>query len=305
MLRNINLSDATDPGPEMNAEADAELNRHGHAKPLLRALSTEQDLGRWRHEFQGRTLPEQQAKLDCALAAADIVAWEWDVHAGTSLLNDVWISLLGYEDDVCLLGHDGIRALIHPDDSASAAAAFSRHIRDELPGYEVEYRLRHKHGHWLWFLDRGRVNERDGAGKPLRATGTLIGIDRQKQLQFEGSELARRVESLVVELAASVANSVANNRLLAANVKPDHLGCECKSEAQLTARQQVVLDLVATGMTSAKIAAHLSISVATVMAHRRDIMHKLELHSVAALTRHAIEMKSGKLRPGSVKVEPE
>jgi DNA-binding CsgD family transcriptional regulator/PAS domain-containing protein len=298
MLRNANFSDVIEPGPETNSEtnvelnANVELNRHAQVKSAPRTCSTLPAMDSRQHEFQGRVLPDQQGKLDCALAAANIAAWEWDAHSGTKLLNGRWIGLLGYGDAAILPGPDGIRGLIHPDDSAMAAAAFSRHIRDESPDYEAEFRLRHRQGHWLWYLDRGRVTERDAAGKPLRAAGALVGIDRQKRLLFEGGELTRRVESLVVELAASVASNVA----LAAFAKPGHLDCACKNEAQLTARQHVVLDLVATGMTSAKIATHLNISAATVMAHRRDIMRKLELHSVAALTRYALEMKSGKLR---------
>jgi two-component system NarL family response regulator len=47
--------------------------------------------------------------------------------------------------------------------------------------------------------------------------------------------------------------------------------------------------LVSVGLSSAKISERLNISTATVNAHRRDIMRKLDLHSAAALTRYALE----------------
>jgi two-component system NarL family response regulator len=56
----------------------------------------------------------------------------------------------------------------------------------------------------------------------------------------------------------------------------------------LGTREREVLRLVARGLTSVEIAKELHITPYTVEAHRRNIMRKLDLHSVAALTQHAI-----------------
>jgi len=53
-------------------------------------------------------------------------------------------------------------------------------------------------------------------------------------------------------------------------------------------REREVLALLAEGRHSREIAKKLGISIATVEVHRRNIMHKLELHSVAELTKYAI-----------------
>ena len=58
--------------------------------------------------------------------------------------------------------------------------------------------------------------------------------------------------------------------------------------AGISARERQVLALLAEGKRSLQIAAMLRISVATVEAHRRNIMRKLGLHTVAELTRYAI-----------------
>lgn len=57
---------------------------------------------------------------------------------------------------------------------------------------------------------------------------------------------------------------------------------------RLGRREREVLRLIAEGRRSAAIAEHLHISVATVEVHRRNIMRKLGLHTVAELTRYAI-----------------
>lgn len=56
----------------------------------------------------------------------------------------------------------------------------------------------------------------------------------------------------------------------------------------LTPRERQVLKLIADGKHSADIAARLSISEATVEAHRRNLMAKLGLHTIAQLTKYAI-----------------
>jgi two-component system NarL family response regulator len=56
----------------------------------------------------------------------------------------------------------------------------------------------------------------------------------------------------------------------------------------LSRREREVLRLIAEGSRSIAIAAQLHISVATVEVHRRNIMRKLGMHSIAELTRYAI-----------------
>ena len=61
--------------------------------------------------------------------------------------------------------------------------------------------------------------------------------------------------------------------------------------SDLTPRQRQVLQLVAEGKSAKEIAAILNISLKTVEFHKAAIMNKLRLHSVAELTRYAIEHK--------------
>jgi len=58
--------------------------------------------------------------------------------------------------------------------------------------------------------------------------------------------------------------------------------------AQLSPRERDVLVRIAEGQTNQDIARALGVSVRTVETHRERVMRKLDLHSVAALTRFAI-----------------
>ena len=59
--------------------------------------------------------------------------------------------------------------------------------------------------------------------------------------------------------------------------------------AQLTARERDVLEGIANGETNKEIATRHGISPRTDETHRESLMRKLEIHSVAGLTRLAVE----------------
>jgi DNA-binding NarL/FixJ family response regulator len=66
---------------------------------------------------------------------------------------------------------------------------------------------------------------------------------------------------------------------------------------QLTSREAEVLQLIAEGFSNKQIAAELNISIKTIEKHRQSLMTKLDIHSIAGLTRHAAD--SGVIEAGS------
>ena len=56
----------------------------------------------------------------------------------------------------------------------------------------------------------------------------------------------------------------------------------------LTEREREVLQMIAEGKSTKDIGGDIGVSVKTVETHRRNIMEKLNLHSVAELTKYAI-----------------
>lgn len=57
---------------------------------------------------------------------------------------------------------------------------------------------------------------------------------------------------------------------------------------RLSAREREVLQLIAEGLSNKEIAFELSISVKTVEKHRQSVMDKLDVHTIAGLTRYAV-----------------
>jgi DNA-binding NarL/FixJ family response regulator len=65
-------------------------------------------------------------------------------------------------------------------------------------------------------------------------------------------------------------------------------GDESSAFTKLSDREREVLQLIAEGLSTKEAAARLDISQKTVLAHRRNIMEKLDIHSNAELTRYAL-----------------
>jgi len=132
---------------------------------------------RWQAE---RELRESRQRMELTLFGADLGTWDWDVAGGRVTFNDRWARMLGYEPGEIRPDVAAWEERIHPEDRPAVMAALERHLRGETPAYETEHRLRHRSGGWVWVLDKGRVIERDAAGKPLRVCGTHLDITARR-----------------------------------------------------------------------------------------------------------------------------
>lgn len=97
------------------------------------------------------------------------------------------------------------------------------------------------------------------------------------------------------ELVYAVREVMKGNKYLSPDVTSGvvdaHMDPEQRGEpafAALTNREREVLQLLAEGKTTRGIAEALCISVKTIETHRRNIMEKLNLHSIAELTKYAV-----------------
>jgi DNA-binding NarL/FixJ family response regulator len=90
----------------------------------------------------------------------------------------------------------------------------------------------------------------------------------------------------VAELVQAIRTVRAGRMYLSPAIARQAIGKQ--PSAQLGPRERQVLTLLANGRHSAEIATELSISVSTVEAHRRNIMTKLGIHTVAELTKYAV-----------------
>ena len=122
-------------------------------------------------------------------------AWEWNVQTGETIYNENWANIIGYKlSELEPLSFDTWIKYSNPVDVRRSKELLEKHFAGELAYYESEIRMRHKDGHWVWVLDRGKVKTWTPDGKPLWMYGTHQDINKQKlaaqQLEYSASRIS-------------------------------------------------------------------------------------------------------------------
>jgi PAS domain S-box-containing protein len=129
-------------------------------------------------------LREREEQLNLALEGSGACLWDWQVQTGETVFNERWAEILGYTlQELAPISIETWNRLTHPDDLKKSNELIKKHFNGGIPRYECEVRMRHKDGHWIWVLDRGMVTEWDVDKRPVRMTGTHLGITARKQME--------------------------------------------------------------------------------------------------------------------------
>jgi PAS domain S-box-containing protein len=135
---------------------------------------------------QGEKLRESEERLNLALSGTKAGLWDWFISTGKVIYNDRWAEMIGYKlSELEPLGIDTWQKLTNPEDLIKSDELLEMHFKGKIDYYECETRLKHKKGYWVWVVARGMVVERDTQDNPIRMTGTLIDISKQKRIEFE------------------------------------------------------------------------------------------------------------------------
>lgn len=137
------------------------------------------------------------ARWSFALESAGLGVWDADLIGGRCYYSRSWTQMLGYTQEE--IGDDGDvwLGLVHPDDRERAIESGTAHEKGLTPMIETEFRLRHKSGHWVWVLDRGKIVERTSEGRASRMIGAQTEISKQKQVEQQLALLNERIRLAV------------------------------------------------------------------------------------------------------------
>jgi diguanylate cyclase (GGDEF)-like protein/PAS domain S-box-containing protein len=115
--------------------------------------------------------------------------WDWNLATGETYYSPRWWEMVGRVPGELPEDAELWLRMAHPDDVAHVRSTFERALADGSRAYEVEFRLRHKDGHYVPVLSRGCVL-RDAHGRPVRVSGTNTDLTERKQAERHIHELA-------------------------------------------------------------------------------------------------------------------
>jgi PAS domain S-box-containing protein len=120
--------------------------------------------------------------VESALEMSGMSWWEWDYEQNVVKTGEAKYSMLGYNADEVGQGFEAWAKLIHPDDYGLAMAAMKEHLEGKRDSYDVEYRIRHKSGNYLYFRDKGGIASRSENGRPKLLVGVVMNISDEKRI---------------------------------------------------------------------------------------------------------------------------
>ena len=150
------------------------------------------------------SLRESEARYRRAERGTQDGMWEWNVESGEDYLSPRWLELLGYAQGDLTSHINTVHSLIHPDDDAAVWKTVEEAFRTGDP-FAVEMRLRCKDGNYLWVRSRAAV-ERDAMGRPIRLTGSISDISKEREaglaLQLERDRVRQlnRIHAVLSEV---------------------------------------------------------------------------------------------------------
>lgn len=120
--------------------------------------------------------------------------WEWEIAQNKLYISPKYKELLGYIDKELENSFDTLKNLTHEDDLDNAIAMLSNAVSG-ICGYDLEMRLRHKSGFYIWVHAKGAIF-RDTNDKADLVICSAIDITGKKEMELalKESEEALRAE---------------------------------------------------------------------------------------------------------------
>lgn len=151
-------------------------------------------------------LRNSQERLSYALHGANDGIWDWNLATDAVYYSPRWKEMLGYADHEVENHLSAWSRLVHPEDREAVLKQAAAFMAGLTARHEVEFRMRHKAGHWVDILARG-ILIRNAQGRPQRMVGTHMDItarrEAERQLREVQAQLEQRVRDRTAELLAA------------------------------------------------------------------------------------------------------
>lgn len=122
--------------------------------------------------------------LDNVIKGSNLGYWDWYPQTKEHFVNDRWLEMLGLNrKDITNTEADWYDR-VHPEDIKLIMPIIEDSIEKNVP-YQVEFRMKHQNGSYIWIQGSGSIIEKDSSNKPLRLNGTHIDITKAKLAEAE------------------------------------------------------------------------------------------------------------------------
>lgn len=131
-------------------------------------------------------LKSLEDRLQSVITGSGFTAWRLDLETEVVTFDDRVAMMLGWsEDDILPVSKDAWHELMHPDDLQRVKQQCAACTAETIPYVQVDYRMRHRDGRWLWMQARGGICDRHPDGRPKALSGFCVDITHQKSIEAD------------------------------------------------------------------------------------------------------------------------
>jgi PAS domain S-box-containing protein len=160
-------------------------------------------------------LVQSEERFRMATATLQGGIYNWDRTVDQVWRSPGFFQLIGYQPAEIPLDFDWWLGQLHPDDRQRIQQELDSLNAQRRIGRVMEYRVRHKDGHYIWVLDTSRVAYNPD-GSYARVSGLTVSIDNQKRSEARNQSLLDFATQLSSTLTTrEVVNIVAQTALTA------------------------------------------------------------------------------------------
>ncbi len=163
------------------------------------------------HEKVDAALRASEERLQLVMKGSNDGWWDRDLVNEGAYFSPRWWEMVGYREGELPADAGLRRRLTHPDDVERLDRVQSEAWKTGRSSYEVEFRLRHKDGHWVPVHSRAFVLC-DDSGKPIRLSGANTDLTDRKRAEAEILEANRRLEAAIARATEMTMQAELANR---------------------------------------------------------------------------------------------
>ena len=148
-------------------------------------------------------LSQNEERYSLAMRASNDGLWDWDLKTNKIYYSDRWKEMLGFNDDEISDTPDEWLSRIHQEDHDRVRASIDAYLEGTTSNFEIEYRIRHFSGNYLWMMAKG-LAIRTSSGRATRFAGSQTDVSERKSNE----------EQMIYDALHDTLTSIPNRTLL-------------------------------------------------------------------------------------------
>jgi len=146
-----------------------------------------------RYGVSAKESQENKERFELAVRGSSVGLWDWKMHNNELYWSPRFMEIVGISDKDFIPEFNSFMDRVHPEEKDFVEKSLYEHLEQRIP-YDIEYRIRHNSGHYIWIHARGQAIW-DDDGNAIRMAGSVDDVTKRINFQDEIKKANNELES--------------------------------------------------------------------------------------------------------------